>query len=492
VALLVGLWLTRFLLHSLGTEEYGLWVIVFQVLALLDLTDFGVMALLPREVGYRTGSSDDPVARASAVRELLSATRRITLWQLPLVGSAAMVGWALCLGAQTNHPATVPLGVAALVYVLLFPSRMYSATLVGLQDQMFLGVTNALVSIAQAIVVVIMVLCGLGFWALVLGWAFSRCLNTLVCRARLQYMFAGILPREVLGRPCGQSGRLVRGGLWLSIGNLAMSLHFGADVILVGTLLGPTAVIVFACTRRLINVATFQVDGMMSVAGPALSELRTADCHDRLVHASTALGQLMLTASGLVACVLIMINQGFVAWWVGAESFGGATLTILLLSGMVLRHFAYALSQILLCLGHERALAWIILADGAFVVVTTACLATWCGLLAVPVASILGAALVGLPLFLFLLCRAPSFAIGQFLGAYVPWAWRFAVLASGLSWLSMLWVPEGLLQLALSAVAVTVVYTGLMLPALVRTPLWGYIQPRIAAMRARIDGAPAA
>ena len=55
LALVVGLWLTPFLLGRIGTEEYGLWLITTQILGYLMLLDLGVVALAPRETAYATG-----------------------------------------------------------------------------------------------------------------------------------------------------------------------------------------------------------------------------------------------------------------------------------------------------------------------------------------------------------------------------------------------------------------------------------------------------
>src|SRR5439155_16324286 len=53
--MVAGLWLTPFLLRRIGGHDYGLWLIGLQVLNYLSLVDFGVLALLPREVAYATG-----------------------------------------------------------------------------------------------------------------------------------------------------------------------------------------------------------------------------------------------------------------------------------------------------------------------------------------------------------------------------------------------------------------------------------------------------
>src|SRR5690606_40075923 len=55
LTLVVGLWLTPFLLGRIGTHEYGLWLITTQILGYLMLLDLGVGSLAPRETAYATG-----------------------------------------------------------------------------------------------------------------------------------------------------------------------------------------------------------------------------------------------------------------------------------------------------------------------------------------------------------------------------------------------------------------------------------------------------
>src|SRR5438105_1213222 len=90
VVTVCGLWLTWFLLRWVGREDYGVWLIVLQLLAFLELLDLGVVTLVPREVGYLTGSHPEPTALAAALGELLARVRRLVLWQLPVVATGAV------------------------------------------------------------------------------------------------------------------------------------------------------------------------------------------------------------------------------------------------------------------------------------------------------------------------------------------------------------------------------------------------------------------
>jgi len=65
---LVGIWLTPFLLHRLGQHHLGLWLVAGQLLGYLALLDLGVIAILPREVAFASDRRKAPVpSSASAI-----------------------------------------------------------------------------------------------------------------------------------------------------------------------------------------------------------------------------------------------------------------------------------------------------------------------------------------------------------------------------------------------------------------------------------------
>src|ERR1700681_4648995 len=89
---LVGLWLTAFLLRTLGNRDYGLLLVATQMLGYLMLSDLGVVALLPRETAYATGRAGGAY-NAPELPVLLGQTSRLVVWQLPFVALAAVLVW---------------------------------------------------------------------------------------------------------------------------------------------------------------------------------------------------------------------------------------------------------------------------------------------------------------------------------------------------------------------------------------------------------------
>ena len=164
---------------------------------------------------------------------------------------------------------------------------------------------------------------------------------------------------------------------WVSVAQVAQVLLSGSDLLMIGSLLGAQSVVLYSCTSKLTSVLANHPQLIMASATPALSELWAAGRKERLVELVTALTLAMLCVSGLIVCLTLAFNEGFVTWWVGRQQFGGGALTMLLATQLVLRHWNIALIYGLVAFGLERRVSITNLVDGAASVVL--------GLLLIPV-----------------------------------------------------------------------------------------------------------
>jgi O-antigen/teichoic acid export membrane protein len=475
--IMVGLWLTPFLLHRLGQDQYGLWLLGVQILAYLGLMDLGVVALVPREVAYATGRAGG-YPRSHDLPNLIGHTARLVLWQTPAVALAALVTWRLVPSSWGSLQ--WPLALVVLAFVVLFPFRLFQAVLQGLQDLPFLGAVQLWAWAAGTSVTVMLVFARWGLYALAAGWIVTQGLTVLILQWRLRRRFADVLPAQ-LPKVSSTRARIQLGkGAWISVSQVAQVLLNGTDILIIGKLLGPSAVVPFACTGKLISLLANQPHLLMQTAGPALSELRARAVRERLFTVSTALSQVMLLGSGAVACVVLVVNHGFVRWWVGGERFGGNVLTALMLLGMLLRHLNLTAVYTLFSFGHERRLAVTGVADGFVTVLASVILVHVFGAPGAVLGSIVGVTLVSLPNNMTALARENGVSLVEVVKVLYPWFWRFCLLASVGAGLSVLWVPTTFWRLALVGVTAASIYAIIMGPLLVRPPLGSYVVPRLA------------
>jgi O-antigen/teichoic acid export membrane protein len=479
---LVGLWLTPFLLFRIGQHDYGLWLVGTQIMFYLGLLDLGVVALLPRETAFATGRAKS-IGEASDLPLIIGQTVRMVILQMPLVACAALIAWLLMPVAWQGL--RNPIGVILLAFVLTFPLRIFGAVLQGLQDFSFLGKTNIVAYILSTSLTAGLVFAGFGLYALGIGWAVLQVLTASAGWYRLHTRFPSVLPKGLPKFRHDMARVRLKQGFWVSANQIAQVLLSGTDILIIGTLFGPAAVVPFVCTGKLITVLSNQPQMLIPLAVPALSQMRTGESRERVSQVCIALAQAMLMLSGAVVCVVLAVNQGFVGRWVGAGQYSGFGLTTLILLSMLLRHWNQTIGVALFSFGYERRLCVTALIDGSVSVGAMALLVSHCGLIGAPLGIIIGACLISLPANFSALARETQMSVWQMAKPLAPWFTRFVVLALCAGAAARMWTPNTLPLLAVTATITALVYAAAMFPLMLRDPLGIYVRPRLFPIGAR-------
>jgi O-antigen/teichoic acid export membrane protein len=476
----VGLFLTRFLLAHLGSEQYGLWLVGMQLLGWLLLLDVGVVALMPREFASATGRVDDPEAPS----RLVGFTSRLVLWQTGLIALASLGLWLLLPGEWAAlRPA---LGPTLLAFVLLYPLRMLPALLEGLQDLGFSTLAQMGAWAVGTLLTVGLVLERAGVEALAWGWICQQVLLALLASWRLWKRHRHVFPRHWPALSGSEALEWLRRGAWVSVDKLATLLVSGTDLLLVGKLLGPEATVAYACTGKAVAILIHQPRMLVQAALPGLSQMRTGESRERLLTVCTSLTQATLLASGFLAAGVVAANGAFVRWWVGADKDLGPGVAGLLVLNMVLRHFSNATALATFCFGDERRIALTTLADGAVALVLGAVGLKLLGPVGAPLGATAGLLLVSVPGHLRALARHAGTSSVALLGPLWPWAWRTAGVVAVCAALAASWPAAHLSGLLVLSATAVVLYAAGVGPSAFQAPLASYVLPRWKAVLARL------
>ena len=475
---LVGLVITPILIHRLGDHDYGLWLVATQILAYLALSDLGVVALLPRETAYVTGRAGGGPFHEE-LRELLERTLRLVLWQqMLLVVPAALAIWRFLPAAWAElRP---PLAIVLVVFVVTFPLRIFPEVLTGLQEFARLTTLGLIAWAAGTATSLTLVLAGYGLLSVATGWAVTAIVANVMAAwwvfVRYRAAFPGRLPRL--------SGAVVRDafsrGGWVSLSVVSHLFLASSDLLILGRLLGPIAIVPYAITGKLVGVLSNQPAAFMQAALPALAELRAAQDRERLRRVLVALMLGMLVMSGLVASVIAVVNGGFVSWWLEPSKYAGVSLTLLLVAAMVLRHWNFALNAAMVSFGRERRAALTGIADGVLSLTTMVVLVKLgVGVHAAPIAMITGGVLVSLPWNLAAIAHDTGTARFALVARMVPALWRIVLVVGAAAALGEYWRPSSFWSLALATIAAPATFGLVSFPLLLREPHAPYVRPRL-------------
>jgi len=474
LTLVVGLWLTPFLLGRIGTHEYGLWLITTQILGYLMLLDLGVVALAPRETAYATGrrirGEGDDVAGT------FGRFRAIVRWQVVPTALVCAVAWWIVTARWPDL--RLPLAIILLAFLAAFPLRLYHATLQGLQDLSYLAKVQLASWIAGTAVTIALVIAGVGLAALAAGWVVTQAASAVACAVRLRSGFAEVWGAKAIRPSVGEARDVFARSGWVSLSQVGQVFLNGSDMLVLGAVLGPAATVPYACTGKLITVLANHPQLLMQTAAPALAEMRTSATHADLARVAGALMRAMLIGSGAVACLVLAANETFVGWWVGADQYAGMTLTILLLAVMLVRHFSTTLVYALFSFGYERRLSLTAISDGIVTLATTAVLlmTTDLGIMSAAIGSLAGVILVSVPACSRALAHELRIGAWELFGSIRSWGLRFIIAAAASLLIARAIGGHGITGVAAAGLGTAAIYGALMWPLLMEPPLGPYVR----------------
>jgi O-antigen/teichoic acid export membrane protein len=325
----VGFWLTPFVLRHIGREAFGLYALAVSVIGWIALLDLGLTpglkAHLARNSARLDRDTDSRLASSTFFPQLGVAL-------LVLLGGAAaanLVPEAFGVaGPLAEQAAGLTVLLAASLAVSL-ATQSFNAVLVAHQQ---LKRENAarlvLVAVRSAATTVLL---WRGHSLLALGMAH---LAAVIVASALTVYWAyrftpGLRIRPSLLR--GSELKLVAGcGAWFSAGAAAGLLISGTDRIVAGKLISLEAVTVLSVTASAYVFAEAALSQLVNNARPALGQLfgeqrpeAVARVYRQLLSGATGTG--LVAAGGVWAA-----NEAFVGAWVGPQHYGGPLLDALL------------------------------------------------------------------------------------------------------------------------------------------------------------------
>jgi O-antigen/teichoic acid export membrane protein len=478
VSMAIGLWLTRFLLARVGPDALGVWLQLLQLLGYIGLVDLGVQVILARDVAAAAGRAGGWSA-SEELPVLIGRTGRIVLlWQTPVVAALAGGLWVVLAGRWPETGG--PVGVAVAAYALLFPFRVGTAVLLGLQDNRAAGLIALAGTVLGAAVTAGLVAAGLGAYALVWGWVVGQAVPVGLGCLRAVTAFRPALPRSLPPVPGAELRRVFGTGAWQLLSAVGNQLAGGTDLIILGLFYAPETVFRYAATAKLVVILSGLVQTLCMAVVPGLSDLRAAD-REAVPRAIVAYTQMVMLVSGWLGCLALAANAGFVGWWVGrAFDLGGGVL-VMLVAGMVLRHFNNCLAVALFASHRERSLYAVTFADGLVTAGVAVATAAAVGPEWLPVGSLVGVCAVSIPMNLWLLRTSGAVAPKRLAAGLGWWAVRWSVLAGGAAFVGAA-ASQEFWSLAALALGVTAGYAAVMAPSAQAREVGEYLAPVVARL----------
>jgi O-antigen/teichoic acid export membrane protein len=458
VNVLAGIFLSPYILHHLGDEAFGLWVLIFSVSGYYGLFDLGIRSSIIRYVAkYSSVAQNEELNRL--INTALFAYSAIGMVAVLItIAVSFYVGSIFRISGDSLHLARWLFLMVGTAVALSFPLGVFGGILEGLQQFYVLNVTSVGSTLARAALIVVALHNGRGLLTVTLITVALPLLTSLVNATvvlRILPLRLGLqhLSRESLKRIASYSGTTF-------IIIVATRLRFKTDAMVIGTFLSSAAITYFTIGSRLVDYAGEVVSGLAQLFVPMSSKSDATGDLPGLRRIFVAGNRACALIIFPISALLIILGKSVIEAWVGARYIATSyPVLLILVIPYTLMLAQSASTRVLFGMAKHRTLAIAILLEGAANLILSIVLVRPFGILGDAVGTAIPLACTTLFFLPRHLCRILNLRIGVYLRqAFLLPLMLCVPLVAVLLLMRRWFVPHNVVQLALHLAAGSAVY----------------------------------
>jgi O-antigen/teichoic acid export membrane protein len=364
--ILVGIFLSPYILHHLGDEGFGLWVLIFSITGYYGLFDLGIRSSIIRYVAKYSATNE------SADLNRLINTAFFSYGGIALVAILITITVSFYAGSIFHRSIpgnSVQLARGLLLMVgsavaLGFPLGVFGGILEGLQRFYVLNFTSVSSTVMRALLIVTALRHGRGLLTIALITVslplLSGLANAVVVLRILPLRFSlKYLHRESLRRIASYSGTTF-------IIIVASRLRFKTDAMVIGTFVSSAAITYFTIGSRLVDYSGEVVSSLAQVFVPMSSKSDATGDLAGLRRIFVAGNRACALIIFPMAAILIILGKSVIEAWVGARYVATSYPVLLVLVIPSTLMFAQSASgRVLFGMAKHKSLAVVTLMEGS-------------------------------------------------------------------------------------------------------------------------------
>jgi O-antigen/teichoic acid export membrane protein len=360
---LVGIFLSPYILHRLGDEAFGLWILIFSVTGYYGLFDLGIRSSIIRYVAQYSATEqyDD-------LNQLLN-TAMFSYGGIGAVTMAITLAAAYHLNSIFRIPADF-VGTARWLLLMVgfsvslgFPLGVFSGTLEGLQRFYLLNFTNVSSILLRAALIVIALQHGGGLLTVALITTALPLLTGLVNFAIVLHLLPLHFGPKYVSRASLRRIASYSGTTFLII--VAWRLRFKTDAMIIGTFVSAVAVTYFTIGSRLVDYASEVVSSLAQIFLPMSSQSQAQGDQDALRKIFVAGNRACAFIIFPITAILTILGKSVIEAWVGPKYVATSyPVLLILLYPTTLMLAQSASGRTLWGMAKHRTWAYVVLVEG--------------------------------------------------------------------------------------------------------------------------------
>jgi O-antigen/teichoic acid export membrane protein len=455
--LVVGIALPPIILHRLGDEAFGLWILIFSFTGYYGIFDLGIRSSIVKHVAEFEATGDrDRLTRLVNVSVFVYGCVALVL--LIVVGIGALYFDAIFhISAKYQQTARILFLMVGSGVALGFPLSVFAGILEGIQQFSLLNLTQAVTTLLRALLIVLALNHGMGIISIAFVTVVFPLLSYVIYAWKVMLTVPLKFGIQFLDRTTFQ--RTFHYSFFSFISMVAFRLRFQTDAIIIGAMISTSAVTYFSIGSKLIDYPFLLVGGLTQIIPAMSSQFDAVGSVERLrklfILGSRACALIVFP----ISAVLLILGRSVIDVWVGPKYESSYVILIILLVPTVLADIQATSRQMLYGMGRHKALALVNVGEGIVNVVMSIILIRYWGIVGDALGTAIPLTLTSLFFLLPYSCRLLNVPLKDFLTqAYLlPLAFS-APLVITLLFSGSLFHPHNFLQLILQLAPGGMVY----------------------------------
>jgi O-antigen/teichoic acid export membrane protein len=458
INVIVGIFLSPFIVHRLGDAAFGIWVLIFSVTGYYGLFDLGIRSSIIRYVSKYSATGE---------QGKLAQFVNTALFSYTVIGIVSMALTAF-LSSSVESVFKIPPGMHTQARLLLlmvgasvsvsFPLGVFGGMLEGLQRFYILNWTSIAATLARAILIVYYLNHGYGLVTVVLITIGLPIISSVI---------RGIIVLRLCPVPVGF--RYIDRDAFRHMANyggttflvmVAARLRFRTDELVLGAMMSTAAVTWFNFGARIVDYAQEFVSSLAQIFVPMSSHSDAVGDLDRVRKIYIAGNRVCAFLIFPITSLLIVFGKHIIRIWVGARYVPVSyPVLVVLIIPFALMLAQAASTRILFGLGKHQVMAAVTVIEGVANLILSIALVRPMGI----VGDALGTAIPLSFTCLVFLPRHMKKQIGVPVGTFLRDAYMLPILLNipfvgALLLANRFFYPRNLIQLILETMVVGSVY----------------------------------
>jgi O-antigen/teichoic acid export membrane protein len=364
VNICVGIFISPYILHHLGDEAFGLWVLIFSITGYYGLFDLGIRSSIVRYVAAYSATRDYTELSRLLSTALLGYSGIGALAIFITLGGSFFVDSIFRVPPDFLHTARLLFLIVGTAVALGFPAGIFGGVLEGLQRFYLLNSTSICATMMRALLIVLALRHGYGLLMVALITVSMPLISGLVnaimvlsiLPVRLRF---GNVKRETVRRIANYSSSTL-------IILVASRLRFKTDALVIGTFVSSAAITYFTIGSRLVEYAGEVVTGLAQVFVPMSSKSDATGDLAGLRKIFVAGNRACAFIIFPISATLIILGKSVIEAWVGPR-YVATSYPVLLVLVLPYTFFMAqgASGRVLFGMAKHRTLSIVVLLEGS-------------------------------------------------------------------------------------------------------------------------------